>query len=426
MSIGFYLSGELTSAELQPSELLHRLQSWILRESFELHPQARHGFIDEKPTLFCSFHPAAEEVEISLTDPTHITVLANTSSCGPGYHIYLCDLIHRLRNDFSVRWIRFRPDDDTSFGDETEYFFSGDKGAVYQHMKSWLKTLAGSFFDGTLDGNANDIALCMPMNVRFQGHSSAITQLGPRDRDWLRGISEGFLDYREFFPWYDEGFGAGYHLGRALVQMWCDVRWRAPVNEDETNLLKSVLDSLEMAHRLDPTLSFPWNEWKELLEIVNVETPGMNFVKEKAFGPGQIGYRRGRVRTSLPGYWSMETDGSFSEFHPDTEGGLSAFDPPREVWFTAYSFSADQPEKTFHRMRDEALRKRHEYVHEKGTYISVADITSRETEGERYYVLQSSNIGILCRSVCTLVFQDTADRDWAVRVWKSLTPPAQV
>ena len=70
----------------------------------------------------------------------------------------------------------------------------------------------------------------------------------------------------------------------------------------------------------------------------------MNFVKEKAFGPGQIGYRRGRVRTSLQDL-VMETDGSLSEFRPDTEGGLSAFDPPREVLFTAYSFSADQPER---------------------------------------------------------------------------------
>lgn len=425
VSIGFYLLGEFRRSQLQPSQFLHGLENWILSQSSALFPSTRHGFVDEKPTLFCTFHPAAEEVEISLPDPKHITVSASTSSCGPGYHVYLCDLVHRWDDDFLIRWIRFGPNDDTAFCDETGFFFSGNKPDVYCHMESWLRTLTGSFFDGTLDENAQGTALCMPMDVGFKANSSAITQLGPRTKDWLYRMSRGEGDYREFFPWYAEGLGSEYHLGRALAQMWCDVRWRPPINEHESELLKSVLNSLETAYRLNPTLSFPWNEWNELLEILGIKRLDLSFVKENAAGPRQVGYRRGQVRISLPGYWSIETEGSFSEFQSDNDGTLSAIDPPREIWFNAYSFTADEPETKFRDMRDKALNRPHELVYEAANYISVADISSREAEDGKHYILQSSNVGILCRSVCTLLFAEASDREWAIRVWESLRPPVR-
>jgi hypothetical protein len=423
VSIGFYLLGEFKTPQLEPNDWLRQLENWILTECSTLAPTARLGFIDEKPCLFSTFHPAAEEVETCLPDPTHVTVSANTSTVGPGYHIFLCDVIHRWTNKFSIAWKKFSTDDDTTFGDETDYFFTGDKQAVYDHMERWLKTLTGSFFDGTFDPDSNEIALCMPMNVRFEGDALAITQLGPRDADWLRRMSEGSIDYREFFSWYEVGLGGRYYLGRALVQMWCDVRWRKPVSDNEIRLLKSVLKSIDAAYRMNPKLDFPWNEWKELLILSEEEVPG--YVRDRASGAGHIGYRRNRVRTRLPGNWWIEAEGSFSAFESDKEGALSSVDPPREIWFTAYSFSSDDPNEAFHRMRDKALSERHELVHENENYISMADLSQNTISGGgKHYLLRTTNIGILCRSICTLVFKEPTDREWAIRVWKSLKPPA--
>jgi hypothetical protein len=420
MSVGFYLLGELQHAQLDPDALLRRLEKWILRECHELAPNLLTGFLDEKPCLFSNFHPAGEEVEICLADPKHITVSANTSTVGPGYHIYLCDMIHRWTDEFSVSWKKVDMDEgDTAYGDETNYFFTGKKQKVFEEMESWLHALTGSFFDGTMDSELEDLALCMPMNVRFESDSLAITQLGPRDKDWLYRMSKRSIDYREFFSWYDPGLSANYYLGRALVQMWSDVRWRKPANDNETVLLKSVSRSLEIAYGMNSSLKFPWNEWNELLNFLGDDAPDLPFVKMRATGPGRIGYRRRRVKTSLPGNWWIEAEGSFSSFESDGDGTLSSVDPPREIWFTSYSFSAENPDNAFNKMRDEALSEKHELVHEDGKYVSVADIGN---EGH-HYLLKASNIGVLCRSICTLVFEDSRDREWAIRVWRSLKPP---
>jgi len=422
VSVGFYLLGRFETAQLQPDDLLRHLENWIERESSDLSPITRLGFVDEKPCLFSLFHPAAEEVEICLTDPDHVTVSANTSTVGPGYHIFLCDLIRRWSDDFSIKWIEFSADDDTTFGDEADYFFSRDKQKVYDQMAHWLRTLTGSFFDGTLDQNSKDIALCMPMNVQFEGNSLAITQLGPRDKDWLFRLSKGLIADHEFFPWHNIGLTAEYYLGRALVHMWSDVRWRRPANDNERRLLRSVVTSLETACRINPDLVFPWNDWNELLDFLEEKGSTFDFVGARVSGPGRIGYRRNRVRTCLPGNWWIETEGSFSEFESDETGALCSFDPPREIWFTAYSFSADNPKENFRRIRNTALGEKHEFTHEDDTYVSVADISKKVKEGMPYYVLQSSCIGLLRRCVCTLVFDKADDREWAIRVWRSLKP----
>jgi hypothetical protein len=422
VSIGFYLLGRFTKPKLEPHIWLRQLEKWILKKCSDLQPATRQGFIQEKPCLFSTFHPAAEEVEIALPDPNHITVSANTSTAGPGYHIFLCDLLHRWTDDFSINWKRFGPDDDTCFGDEADYFFGRNQRSVYGHMEHWLKRLTGGFFDGTFDPDLKEIALCMPMNVRFEANSLAITQLGPRNRDWLFQMSNGSIDYREFFPWYKPGINADYHLGRALVHMWSDIRWRKSVDQNEAHLVQSVLSSLELAYRMDPTLQFPWNEWQELLVLSEKKVP--NFLRQQATGAGHIGYRRRRVKTSLPGGWWIETEGSFSEFKPDSDGAVSSFDPPREIWFTAYSFSADDQNQAFHRMRDTALSEKHDLIHQNDSYISVADINKQTRDNGGYYLLKASSIGVLCRSILTLVFNSQVERDWAIGVWKSLKPPS--
>ena len=60
-------------------------------------------------------------------------------------------------------------------------------------MEHWLRFLTGNFFDGTLDSEAKGTALCMPMNVQFAADYPAITQLGPRDKDWLHRMSKGLI-----------------------------------------------------------------------------------------------------------------------------------------------------------------------------------------------------------------------------------------
>jgi len=52
-------------------------------------PKTRQGVVESSPTVFCQLHLAAEEVELTLIDPKHLVVSANTSTAGPGYHVFL-------------------------------------------------------------------------------------------------------------------------------------------------------------------------------------------------------------------------------------------------------------------------------------------------------------------------------------------------
>jgi hypothetical protein len=74
MSIGFCLIGELNDAVSVPAILFARLENWIIQNCKELEPFCRRDLTEEKSFLYCTFHPAAEEVEISLADSRRITI----------------------------------------------------------------------------------------------------------------------------------------------------------------------------------------------------------------------------------------------------------------------------------------------------------------------------------------------------------------
>src|SRR5262249_15168682 len=153
-----------------------------------------------------------------LIDPEHLVASANTSTVGPGYHIYLCDLLKQWAKDFHASWQQ--PDEESEdYSDEAEYFFTGDQKLVFDNMASWLQAVAGTFFEEPLDLNEH-IALCMPMDVQFESEQPAITPLGPRDRKWLQRTSVDGTSGKDFFAWWNPRLDAEYFLGRALAQMW--------------------------------------------------------------------------------------------------------------------------------------------------------------------------------------------------------------
>ena len=49
--------------------------------------------------------------------------------------------------------------------------------------------------------------------------------------------------------------------------MWTDVRWRPAIEEGEPEVVDEVLRLLRRAFPLEPSLPYPWREWKELLDI---------------------------------------------------------------------------------------------------------------------------------------------------------------
>src|SRR4051812_49299930 len=231
MSVGLMLKAEVGRSlkyrifQHKQPDLLHRIEAQVLDACSDLWPTTYHQTYEGKPMLGVRLHPGGEDVEFVMEDHDTLTVTANTSSVGPGYHIFVCGLLHNLGSKLRLKWQE--PTDEIC--DETGYFHSGAQQAVFDAMLKWLKVLSAMFFDGTLE-DSTEIALAMPMEVRFESNARAITPLGPRETDWLTNTAEDPSQGTDFFAWWEPGLNAKYFLGRALVQMWSEVRWRPAVN----------------------------------------------------------------------------------------------------------------------------------------------------------------------------------------------------
>src|SRR5205823_1313144 len=87
--------------------------------------------------------------------------------------------------------------------------------------------------------------------------------------EWFEQLVEAPERGIDFFPWWPEGVGAEFFLGRALCRMWQEVPWRAPITEDEGELIMDVHLDLERAWHLDPHADLPWREWRAVIGYLN-------------------------------------------------------------------------------------------------------------------------------------------------------------
>jgi len=257
LGVGFQLLARFERTLASPDEILREMEAWVRTYSTDLSPSTRIGFSETTPTLFCQLHPAAEEVELSILDLDHFVASAKTSTVGPGYHIFVCHMLHKLGEAFHLAWIR----DNEEYFDEGGYFFSGDQDRVFREMTTWLSGLCGCFFNGVFEegSGGTPTALCLSVGVTFEAETRAVTPLGPRDLGWLKRVSEDGQRGKDFFAWWTPELNAEYFLGRALTRMWTEVRWRKPVNESERKTLNYVA-ALVIHGRNGPKFSIFWRK----------------------------------------------------------------------------------------------------------------------------------------------------------------------
>src|SRR4051812_16390482 len=156
MGVGIYLIGRFGESAAGGSGLaegrLARIAAWFEEHVVEGDPLVGVRLGEDRegtPAAFVGLHPCAEEVELSMPGPATLVASAKTSTAGPGYHAYLCDLLHRLGDDLGIAWDG--PDDEAGTGDGTGYFYSGDRAALEAEMLLWFRSTA-AVVKGGLEG----------------------------------------------------------------------------------------------------------------------------------------------------------------------------------------------------------------------------------------------------------------------------------
>lgn len=438
MSVGFQLSGRYgADSGLAPEDWLDQVGAWI--EGHEEEPLMlcrRTENADGQATLFVQVHPCAEDVELIAADTGRIALTANTSTLGPGYHIFLCELVEKLGRQFEIDW------DEVAEGkskDDTGYFFHHDPEAVRREMLRWLRALARVVAEDEMLEQAEVRMVSMPLGYSYPDAQGVVTPLGPYSLDWFRAMAEGAEGGAGFFPWWEEGIGAAFFLGRALTRMWQDVRWRIPITDDEGELLMDVHLDLERAFRLDKNAALPWREWDEIVGYLNGYYGYLEFAEEDAGGVdleaeisrrsasadpegARIGYRRGRVQVALTGGWSLTVPGELAEEWESGGQTWSAWYGGRTVWFSSWSVQGEHGERPAEEILAELdLPAEGEHFElREGSIVGRGVFLECQEDGQTVWNLRAYSAVAGGFALCNIYVQGPGDLPWAIEVWKTL------
>jgi hypothetical protein len=437
MGVGFNLIGTYPGGAVNqsPEDWLEQVAAWI--ESHEEEPLMLchvEKNDNDQATLFLQVHPCAEDVEISVPEAGVCVASAKTSTVGPGYHIFLCDLMHDLGAQFQIDWDG--PDEQNDIGDETGYFHDADVATVRHEMLQWLSAISRVVLENCRSDEVGIRMVSMPMDCSYPEETGILTPLGPRSVEWFEGMVDTPKAGIDFFPWWPEGVGAAFFLGRALCRMWQEVHWRTPITEEEGELLMDVHLDLERAYHDDPACAIPWREWRELVGYLNDYFGYAEFRHEEGLEAEiekraamvspetrYIGYRRGTVQVNLTGGWSLAIPGEFAEEWEENGETWSAWYGGRTIWFTSWSVQAenDKPLPARDILDGRPWPDDGEiFEHEEGALLGRAVFLPYEEEGESLWNLKGYTAIAGSFALCNIYLQDRADLEWALKIWKSL------
>jgi len=405
------------------AQLIAAAESWVRSEHAETVRWVRR--IDGGETgsrLQVSLHPAAPALLLQIEEGGLVTAAAVTSPVGPGYHTFACRLLRQLGEEVGIAWAPSDAPDPSR--DPTGYFASGDRQDAERGHLGWLgATLARAA--AARRTAAPTIHLGTPPGVRFAVDAALATPLGPRDDEWLSRATSDPRVAIDLWPWFTDAMDGRYRLLRALSLMWLEIRWRRPLDNEERGSLEEALRLLQRAYPLDPSLPYPWREWRELLDLTGSADPNGALVAERAavVDPSAllVGYRRRPVTIGQEG-WSLTVPGTFAERR--TSDGWSGGEGGRRI--TLVAVPADPSRGPM--PPDAFLNQIAAHLgpgaldHRAGELVGRARIGTDDTSGittgfvEGYLAVRGSAVAI------RVEFDDPADWQWALDQWRSVRP----
>ena len=403
--------------------LLTDVEAWLTAGYADLvRSTQRSTPADGEARLEVSLHPAARNLVITATDAGRVAAEAETVALGPGYHRLIGRVLERMEMDQSISWGRVDPDrpDETDDGATATF---ADRTATERAYLGWLGRTLVEARAARMAGAA-PIQIGTPDGVRFTFDGAIATALGPRDDAWMvRAIADTRVAI-DVTPWWADAIDAQSLLNRALCLMWLDVRWRPPALKPEGLVLDEVHRLLSRAYPLDPSLGYPWHAWAEIVGLRNITDPMGRQVVARAMreaGGPEIGYRRGPVTISHEG-WALTIPGSFAEKRTAEEwwGGGAG----RAITLAAVQTGTASGAMPAHAFIDQFAGEMGPDAidHRAGGVVGRATLSSDASSGVEIGILDGYSAVVGSGAAIRIEFDDPADWQWAIDIWKSLAP----
>jgi hypothetical protein len=333
------------------------------------------------PELRVALHPAAPPLRVALAPDAALVVEGDAGRVGPGY----CDeVVARL----------------STVLDEIDYAWDGEAPSAQDAMAGWLA--------GELRAGATRIG--MPDGRTFLIDAPIQTAMGPRDAAWRDAVLADPRAGADAFAWWERGPGR-LERSRALLAMWHEVPWRAPLDPDERAVMERVDADLGAARKADRALALPYAEWAELVGHLG-DAERAAGLRERAAGPAAIGYRRFDMQVDVGGGWSLTLPGVFAGRWESDGDHYWATDGDRVIEVVQFETTEHDPDQLIdvaqplhpivERLADGPRRGRAE-AHDDGSIAIVHGL-----------IAVAPHVAILtCRGAAR-------DRAWALATWRSL------
>jgi hypothetical protein len=447
MGVGIYLKASYPTSffsKNRPKAFFQRVSTW-LKEVATADEVWKHLPIqcypgtsfDNYPMLSVALHPCGENLEIIAPKPGHLIFTNKTSTIGPGYHIALCQLLHRLGIDFKLQWYPAGEGDNNS-QDETGYFFHNDAAMVEKAMLKHLKSMADTSLSMLQENGYTLTAWHIAIGHSYEDFPGDLsTPLGARSLDWVRAVQDNPIVGKDILPWWDKGITASFFQQRALSRLWTDVRWARAVDDEEQNGWLTIHRDLLEAFRHDPTISIPWTEWAELIDhldhyddehveesITNEERQLVREMAEKVRSETPlVGYRRYPITVTFSDGWQIKIPGSFAERSED--GSWSAWDEERTIWVSTMEVKKKDgtPVEARELLEAMELPAGETFQHKDGSMQGKACLLEAEENGEKTFQLRGYTAIEGRVATCTICISSAAHSTWAVEQWKMLKNP---
>lgn len=403
-----------------PERLLDEIDTWLRAEYPEVVRSTRTRTSGPDRELLVDLHPAASGISIATSEGGRIVVTGVIGPVGPGYQRFVARLLDRIGLEHGITWLATTGEREPG---QADLVTAGDRSAAERSYLVWLGSRLLAAREARRHGGEG-IHVGTPAGVRYGFDGAIATSLGPRDDEWLEkaiGDSRLALDVT---PWWADAADARCLLNRALSLMWTEVRWRLPIDDVERAVHEEVLRLLARAFPHDPSLPYPWREWKELADLrgtVDAMTRQVDARASRAATAPPIGYRRAPVTIVHEG-WQLEAPGAFAERRTDEEwwGGEAG----RSITVAAIETGTENepmsPEAFLAQVASDlgpdALAHRHRDV------VGSARLSTDGSSGLEVGVLEGFSAVVGRGAAIRIVFDDSADWRWAMDVWRGLAP----
>lgn len=271
-----------------------------------------------------------EWIDLAETDDS-LVLSAKTSSCGPGYHAFLIDLVDYLAKEAGLV---FSEDDENT--DETSYFSTRDFEGLQRSHATWFRVLIRSIVsEGYIETGTGMISMPIGGILPLPTPNSVQTPRGLLERSQIEAIAKAsdtdLLQFAErWFPWWNRTPSAVDWSLMGKTLLWLEVPWHKPMKAPETHAMEAAIHCFQKAKLADPAADLPAREIRELDLLLSG-----NVADDYIPASTGAGYRRRLCSWTIGPGWSIELPGYWYEFEEGESSGIRF--GSKFVWISTYA-----------------------------------------------------------------------------------------